>query len=208
MDRGGAEAVFADTVRSVAKFDFLAFAETRHSIRQYASEPVPMPAIERAVRVAQQTPSSCNRQTCRVWVWTNPDDVRSVLALQIGNRGFGDQLGGLAIITSDLSHWQTSSERYQAWIDGGLFAMSFTYGLHAEGLGTVLLNWSVSRHQDRALRNLIGLPDSEQVITMVGFGVIPENLTVPVSQRKPVGMALTVNSPLLRRRSKRLSVIR
>lgn len=197
--RGGIESVTADAVQGSSRVDFLHFAESRHSIRDYLSSPVPTEAIERAVLVAQQSPSSCNRQTCRVRIWTKPHLVKSVLSLQTGNRGFGHQLGGLALITSDLCHWETSSERYQAWIDGGMFAMSFVYGLHAEGLGSVVLNWSVPRHQDRALRKLTGLPDNEQVVTMVGFGLIPKKLFVPVSQRKPIRMSLTVNSPLAER---------
>ncbi|WP_181409721.1 nitroreductase family protein [Martelella alba] len=193
---GGVETVTADQIRHDGMMDFLKFAEARHSIRTYKQEPVPKGAIERAVRCAQQSPSSCNRQTCRARVWTDPADIAKIAALQNGNRGFGDQLGGIAIITSDLAHWEHAHERYQAWVDGGMFAMSFAYGLHAEGLGAVMLNWSVTHDQDDRLRHLTGLPESELVITMVGFGVLPDQLRVPVSQRKPVDYALTLDAPL------------
>lgn len=194
--RGGVETVTAHDIRKRGMIDFLSFAEARHSIRTYAKGAVPLPAIGNAVRAAQQSPSSCNRQTCRAYVWTDPDAVAQVLSLQSGNRGFGDQLGGVAVITSDLSHWENAHERYQAWVDGGMFAMSFVYGLHAEGLGSVMLNWSVTHDQDRKLRALTGLPESDLVITMVGFGLLPEELKVPVSQRKPLDYALVVNRPL------------
>ena len=59
-----------------------------------------------------------------------------------------------------------------------------------------MLNWSVTRDRDRELRRLIGLPESELVITMVGFGTLPETLRVPVSQRRPVDTALSLNRPL------------
>jgi nitroreductase len=195
--RGGVETVTAQDIRSRAMIDFLSFAEARHSIRTYEKGPVALPAIENAVRAAQQSPSSCNRQTCRAYVWTDPEAVAEVLSLQSGNRGFGDQLGGVAVITSDLSHWENAHERYQAWVDGGMFAMSFVYGLHAEGLGSVMLNWSVTHDQDRKLRALTGLQESDLVITMVGFGLLPEKLKVPVSQRKPLDYALIVNQPLV-----------
>ncbi|PVB60723.1 nitroreductase [Labrenzia sp. 011] len=176
--------------------DFLAFAEARHSIRTYEKGEVPLASIENAVRAAQQSPSSCNRQTCRAYVFTDSEAVQKVLSLQNGNRGFGDQLGGVAIITSNLSHWENAHERYQAWVDGGMFAMSFVYGLHAEGLGSVMLNWSVTHDQDEKLRKLACLPESDLVITMVGFGLLPKELKVPVSQRKPLDYALFVNSPV------------
>ncbi|MFE3837264.1 nitroreductase family protein [Pseudogemmobacter sonorensis] len=194
--RGGAETVTAEAIRAAGRIDFLAFAESRHSIRSYADRPVPPEAIERAVRAAQQSPSSCNRQTCRAHIWTDPAARARVLALQNGNRGFGEQLGGVAVITSDLAHWEQAHERYQAWVDGGMFAMSFAYGLHAEGLGAVMLNWSVTKERDAELRRLTGLPETELVITMVGFGCLPEDLRVPVSQRRPLETALRLNTPL------------
>lgn len=194
--RGGCEVVTADDIRARSQIDFLSFAEARHSIRQFASGPVDPIKIERAVRIAQQSPSSCNRQTCRAWIWTEPQALKRVIALQNGNRGFGDQLAGVALVTSDLAHWETAAERYQGWVDGGMFAMSLAYGFHAEGLGAVMLNWSVKRQRDRELRALTGIPESSLVITMLGFGNLPERLTVPVSQRKPLELALSLNAPL------------
>ncbi len=193
---GGSEEVDRAEIRARGMMDFVSFAESRHSIRTYAPDPVPHESIQRAVRAAQQSPSPCNRQTCRARVWTDPAARTRVLALQSGNRGFGDRLGGVAVITSNLAHWEHANERYQGWVDGGMFAMSFAYGLHAEGLGAVMLNWSERRQRDQALRRLIRLPESELVITMIGFGCLPGALRVPVSQRKPLAFALALNQPL------------
>lgn len=195
--RGGAEPVTREDIHAAtAPVDFLAFARARHSIRQYAPEPVPAEAIERAALAAQQSPSSCNRQTCRIHLWTERDAIARVAALQSGNRGFGHELGGIAVLWTDLRDWTEASERTNGLVDGGMFAMSFMLALHAEGLGTVPLNWSEEPAQDRALRRLARLPDSAQVIVMVGFGTLPETLRVPVSQRRPVGTCLTLNPPL------------
>lgn len=194
--KGGREKVSREEIQARSMMDFLSFAQSRHSIRTYAAEPVPLQAIERAVQAAQQSPSSCNRQTCRAHVWTDPVACARILSLQSGNRGFGDQLGGVAVITSDLAHWEQANERYQGWIDGGMFAMSFAYALHAEGLGAVMLNWSERKERDRELRAVAGLAESELVITMIGFGCLPARLNVPVSQRKPLSYALRLNTPL------------
>ncbi|HWJ72332.1 MAG TPA: nitroreductase family protein [Kaistia sp.] len=195
---GGTEDVLADEIRQRASMDFLGFMDARHSVRQYADQPVAPQIIERAVRAAQQTPSSCNRQTCRAYVFTDKDDIARVLAFQQGNRGFGEQLGGLAIVTSDLSHWHAVGERYQGWIDGGMFAMTLALGLHAEGLGACMLNWSATQEIDRAMRAFVGIPDDELVITMIGFGHMPHRFKVPRSQRKPLGDVLRLSPPLPR----------
>lgn len=195
--RGGAETVTRDGIVAATRpVDFAAFLEARHSIRQYAPGPVPPEALERAARAAQQAPTSCNRQTCRIHAWTDPALIARVAALQSGNRGFGHELGGLAVLWTDLRDWTEASERSNGLVDGGMFAMTFLLALHAEGLGTVPLNWSEEPAQDRALRRLARLPDSAQVIVMVGFGLLPETLRVPVSQRRPLDTCLSVNPGL------------
>ncbi|WP_073055592.1 nitroreductase family protein [Kaistia soli] len=195
---GGTEDVLADEIRQRSSMDFLDFMDARHSVRQYADRPVAPDVIERAVRAAQQTPSSCNRQTCRVYAFTDKEDIARVLAFQQGHRGFGEQLGGLAIVTSDLRHWYTVGERYQGWIDGGMFAMTLTLGFHAEGLGACMLNWSTTEDIDRAMRAFVGIPDDELVITMIGFGHMPERFKVPRSQRKPLDDVLRLSPTLPR----------
>ncbi|MCR8546924.1 nitroreductase family protein [Salipiger sp. P9] len=194
--RGGTETVTREEIQRRGKIDFLDFAEARHSIRRFAPGPVAPDKIDRAVRAAQMTPSSCNRQTCRVWIWTEPEAVQRVLAMQSGNRNFGHEVSGVAIVASDLTHWYEVEERYQGWVDAGMFAMSLALGLHAEGLGAVMLNWGEEYPQDQALRELTGIPESALVAVMIGFGNLPETLTVPVSQRGPLDTCLTMNLPL------------
>ena len=195
---GGVETVTRAAIQDAAVMNFARFVEARHSVRTFEPGPVSDDVIARAVAAAQETPSSCNRQTCHARVWTDPQMIEAVRSHQAGNRTFGHELAGIAVITSDLRHWEHAGERYQAWIDGGLFAMTFTYALHAEGLGTCMLNWSVSREVDRDLRRTIGLDDSQLVIVMIGFGRLPESLNVCRSQRQPVETALSLNPPLAR----------
>lgn len=195
--RGGVEEVAREQIVAQGRtVDFVAFTAVRHSIRQFGLDPVPVEAICRAARVAQQSPSSCNRQTCRLHVWTDPLSVACIAAPQSGNRGFGHQLGGIAVVWSDLRNWTGAGERTSGLVDGGMFAMRFILALHAEGLGTISLNWSEEPPKDRVLRRLIGLPESAQVVVMVGFGALPDRLRVPVSQRRPLETCLALDPPL------------
>jgi nitroreductase len=188
---GGTEFVRAEDITSKARIDFEAFMGARNSVRQYASDrPVDRAVIDRVVRAAQQTPSSCNRQTCKVYAFTDPTSVARVLAHHDGNRGFGDQLGGVFVVTVDLANWNAIGERNQGWVDGGMFAMTLALALHAEGLGACMLNWSAERERDRALRRLISIPDNEVVITLIGFGHMRDEFRVPVSRRKPLDRVL------------------
>ncbi|MEZ5666804.1 MAG: nitroreductase family protein [Alphaproteobacteria bacterium] len=193
---GGTEEVAAEDIRRFASFDFNAFMDARHSVRQYADRPVDRTIIEKAVRAAQQVPSVCNRQTCRVYAFTEADDKARVLSYQSGNRGFGHEIGVVMIVTANMAHMNLIGERYQHWIDGGLFAMALALSFHAQGLGACMLNWSVTKDIDRAMRACVGIPDNEAVITMMGAGHLKDRFRVPCSQRKPLADVLVLNPAL------------
>lgn len=194
----GNETVSASIIRAAAAFDFIGFMEARHSVRHYdRSRPVEPEKIERAVMAAMQSPSSCNRQTTQVLAFTDKDKIRRVLSNHQGNRGFGDQLGGVFVVTVDLRNWNTIGERNQGLVDGGMFAMTLALGLHAEGLGACMLNWSATMEEDRAMRRLLGLGESHVIITLIGFGHMVESFSVPVSRRRPIEQVLLREPPLL-----------
>lgn len=113
-----------------------------------------------------------------------------------GNRGFGDQLGGVFVVTVDLRNWNTIGERNQGWVDGGMFAMTLALGLHAEGLGACMLNWSATMEEDRSMRRLLGLGETHVIITLIGFGHMVESFSVPVSRRRPIEQVLLCEPPL------------
>lgn len=193
---GGTEDVSLDRLRAVTDVDFLSFMEARHSVRQYASKPVTRAEVEFAVAAAQQSPSSCNRQTCRVYAFTDRVAIAKVISFQFGHRGFGHELGVLVIVTADMAHLNTVGERNQGFVDGGMYAMTLALGFHAQAMGACMLNWSVTRDTDRAMRACVGIPDSELVITMVGAGHLKDHFKVPRSQRKRVSEILKLDPVL------------
>ena len=154
-------------------------------------EPVEIKIIEEAIRLAQNTPSVCNRQAVRVHAFEQGDLANEILACQKGNSGFGYKANKILIITSDLQCFLSVGERNQPWIDGGLFAMTLIWALHNKGLATCCLNWSATHKQDQKLRATIELPDNEVVIMLLAVGKIPEKVKVPESQRRPIDEIFT-----------------
>lgn len=196
-EAGGVETTGRARVAAASEgIDFAAFLRARHSVRQYAQKPVDAALIRAAVADAQTAPSVCNRQTCRAYSFTRRADIARLLALQSGNAGFSQEVPSLFVITADMKQMNLFGERYQGWIDGGLFAMTLALAIHARGLGACFLNWSVPSETDRALRRIIGIPDSELVITMMSAGHLKDRFAVPVSQRKPLDAVLVADPPL------------
>jgi len=169
-------------------FDQLALA--RRSVRSFSDEQVPYTFIENAVKLAQLSPSACNRQPCKVYLIDDQEKKRALLALQNGNRGFGHLIPSLAVITADSGAFFDASERHEPYIDGGLFSMSLMYALVSQGLATCCLNWCVPPSNDKALRKILNFPESELVIMFMAIGFPESNIIVPRSPRKDIGSVL------------------
>ncbi len=157
----------------------------RYSIRQYSDKEVSVSDIDAAIAVAQKTPAVCNRQECRVRVVHDRALMDKMLEIQ-ESRGFNHQVNKLLLVTNTLSAFYGMNERNQCWIDGGLFAMSLVYGLHARGLGTCFLNWSKSSPRDKAMRKLLKLPPQEIIVVLIAVGHLPAKLEVARSSRPPL----------------------
>lgn len=194
--QGGSEVVTRQQIDAATDFDFSRFLLSRHSVRQYAEGAVDDETIEKIVTNAQECPNVCNRQTVKVYAFNDKPVVQELLQYQAGNAGFRQEVGTLFIITANIAHMNLIGERYQGWIDGGIFAMTLALSIHAEGLGACFLNWSVEKEQDLALRQRVGIPDNEIVITMMSAGHLKDEFRVPVSARKPLSSVLSLNPPL------------
>lgn len=189
-DLGGVMPVTRQAVLVAGAVPFGDFVRHRYSVRQFAPQPVAPALIEEAVRHAQYAPSVCNREAGQVYVVKGAERARQLLAFQNGNRGFGDTAGALLIVTVRQAAFHTIGERYQGWIDGGLFAMSLVYALHAQGLGSCCLNWSVEPAVDKAFKVAAGLPADDLVIMLLVVGHLPDKLLVARSARRPLNEVL------------------
>ena len=166
---------------------FNEFAYSRHSCRNYTEKPIPREVFIKVAQIANQAPSSCNRQTCRMHVITEKNRITRVLQAQGGCRGFGHLASATIIVTSDLNGFFDVQERSQPAINSGFFGMNILYALHKEGIGACVLNWSNTRKRDNQLRSMIPtIKDSEQIEFLISCGYPPEEFDVALSQRRPV----------------------
>ena len=181
-------------VRDAGQAPFERFMESRYTVRQFSDEPVDPEVLRAAIKVAQKTPSVCNRQPWRAWAVNDPAKIKKILDLGGGARGFEDQMKVLLIVTSDLACFQSPGERNQCWIDGGMFGMALIQSLHAQGLASCCMNWSKTQDIDSHLRRLVAIPDAESIIFLLGVGYPREEFLVAASSRKPLDEVLRFDS--------------
>ncbi|MFB6320160.1 nitroreductase family protein [Saccharicrinis sp. FJH54] len=162
------------------------FSSSRKSLRNYSDKEVPIETINAAVDLSRNTPSSCNRQGSRVYIYSDRALVKQILKLQGGNRGFGHLAKKLIVVTAELGISHGVFERHQVWIDGGMFAMNLLYSLHFMKIAACPLNCNFSIKKDRELRKLCGIKNSEVFIMMISCGIPPDSFQIALSKRYPL----------------------
>ncbi|WP_165826251.1 nitroreductase family protein [Rhodococcus globerulus] len=186
----GIKSVDRDIVYAATNGVDLDFFTSRSSVRQYSDEPILESEIVVATMAALKSPAVCNRQFGKIYAFTDEDTIRRLLDVQGGANGFASEIKGLAIVTTNLRAYWNAGQRNQAWVDGGLFAMSFILGLHAQGIGSVCLNWSKKPSKDQEMRLAAGIPQEDAIVMLIGFGKLREEYVVAASSRVPVAQAL------------------
>lgn len=162
-----------------APFDV--FSLSRHSVRNFEGA-VAIEQINSAIRLAENAPSFCNRQPCRVHVITDYALVQQSLELQNGNRGFGHLVHQLLVLTADLRTAEPT-ERNCIHLNSGIYLMNLCYALHRYKVAHCMLNWSAEPAYDRKLRKLLGLADEEHISVLIACGDTPANFTVASSPK-------------------------
>ena len=175
-----------ETFFNGADADFCTFAKSRHTCRYYCDKEIPDEVFQKVAEIAQTAPSSCNRQTCKFYVIKDLKLMDKVLAIQGGNRGFGETATATIVITSRLTAFSDVQERNQPSINAGFYGMNILYALHYYHVGACVLNWANTRKKDAALRRLLPqIHDEEQICMLISCGYPAANFDTALSKRKP-----------------------
>lgn len=174
------------------RVDFECFAHNRHSVRCFCGN-VEMEKLMKAFELAQTAPSACNRQPNRVHVVSRNNELYElILAVQNGNRGFGNLADKLLVVTSDVSSYYGVRERMGMFVDGGIYVMNLLYALHYYKIAACTLNWSYDYKNDLQIRDILGL-NCEQVIAIIAIGDVPKEFSYARSVRLGLDNVVTIH---------------
>ncbi|GAO31482.1 nitroreductase family protein [Geofilum rubicundum] len=178
-----------DTLNSLNQ-GFPRVASSRYSIRDFSDQKIDMELIYKALEIARKSPSACNRQPWRVYVYRNEKKKKDLLKWQ-GNKGFIDNIDTVIIVSCSLNSFFIN-EKHQAYIDGGLYSMTLLYALHSMGLGTIPMTMAMMHSKRKDLYTHFGLQQDEVPIVMIGVGALKDKYPVAISDRKKINEYLTV----------------
>ncbi len=188
---GGTITLTPDHFTSHALKDPESFFLSRFTVRDFTDEKVSDKTVERAIRLSMKAPSVCNRQAWHVYHLINKDKITEVLKLQGGCTGFEHEIPSLLVISVDLRAFDSAGERYQHWIDGGIYSMSLVMAFHSLGLSSCCLNWSHTGWTDLHLRKMVNIEPAHTVMMMLAIGYPKEGVKVCASERRPLNEIYT-----------------
>lgn len=170
-----------------------ALAKFRRSVRWFADRPVPRDVIDRAMRIALDAPSACNRQPFRFEVFDRHDLVQKVGAVPKGTPGWLHQIPCFVVIIGKLDAFRFERDRHVPYVDGCLSAMSLIYGLEVQGISSCCVNFPDFADTERRMAEVLDLPPWERAIMCLAVGYPDMAEPVPYSQKFPLELGRRYN---------------
>ena len=173
-------------VRNLKSFTQL--NELRRSVRYFSTKKVNLNDINKALDVSQNTPSVCNRQGWKVFVFNKKNDIDFFRTI---HKGFADKnnqpLNCLILITFNKNFFEYPIERHQGYTDSGLFSMSLVYALTDMGYATCTLNINNLTHKNEyLLRKRFSIPKNLSLVMFIAVGHYLKLNITPVSLKNNI----------------------
>ncbi len=162
----------------------LSLAQNRRSVRWFHDKPVPRELIDKALLVARQSPSACNRLPYEYLVFDEPEQVRTVAGIPFGAAGYAHQIPTVIVVKGDLSSYFSPRDRHVPYIDASLATMGFIYALETLGLSSSVINWPDFEPLEAKMAKTLKLKPHERVIMLLAVGYADPEALVAYSQKK------------------------
>lgn len=174
--------MFLDDIK---KADFERIISTRRSVREFTDAEVKKKDVLEAIRLANYAPSACNRQPIKVYFTLGEDSSRKINDNISGNKSFTQNVKNFAVITADRAYF-SGEEQYQWYINGGIYLAYFIESLHVLGIGSCVMQWFAFSKNEKKLKGLLGIRNSEAIIAVVSLGYYAERFKCICAQRREV----------------------
>lgn len=157
----------------------------RKSVRVFQAGRIPArDLIDKAVLMASNSPSSCNRQPFEFRFFDDPALVKQLSAIPGGAKGFSAGIPVLCAVVGKMDVSPSPGDRHLIYIDGSLAAMTLMLALESLGVATCALNWPDNHDLESAFRKVVDMEEYERPIMLMAIGYADDAGLVAFSRRK------------------------
>lgn len=165
----------------------------RRSVRWFSDDKVSRENIDKALSIALQAPSACNRQPFEFRVYDDPELVEKISALPGGTTGYAENIPVIVVVIGRLRAYFDERDRHVIYVDASLAAMNFMLALETLGLASCPINWPDVESREREMEEALGLEPDERPVMLLAVGhPDPEGL-VAYSQKKKLSRMRSYN---------------
>ncbi|MGL4257214.1 MAG: nitroreductase family protein [Microbacterium sp.] len=156
----------------------------RRSVRWFEETPVPRDLVDKALLLARQAPTACNRLPYEFRIFDEPDQVRTVSSIPFGTAGYGHNIPSIVVVVGKLESYFSPRDRHAVYVDSSLAAMQFMLALETLGLSSSVINWPDFEPLERKMQKTLGLSLTDRVVMLIAVGYAHPEGMVPYSQKK------------------------
>jgi nitroreductase len=175
-----------DEFSKISYDDFFKLSRQRRSVRWFKDKPVPREFLDKAILVANQAPSACNRQPFEYRIIDDPNIIEEAVNLPMGTAGYGHTIPVLVIAVGNLDAYFDERDRHLIYIDASLANMSMMYALETLGLSSCSINWPDIEDRERKMDKFLQLKPYQRAIMCIGVGYHDKQGKVAFSEKKPI----------------------
>jgi nitroreductase len=173
--------------------DFYRLSRQRRSVRWFEDMPVPRDLIDKALEVALQAPSACNRQPFEFRIFDEPDMVQKISNTPMGTVGYANNIQSIAVVVGKLDAYFSERDRHIIYIDASLASMSFMYALETLNLSSCPINWPDIEDREKKMDKILNLELHERPIMLIAIGYPHKEGKVAFSEKRSIKLARRYN---------------
>jgi nitroreductase len=149
---------------------------TRRTIREFTSDPVPGEIVHKILQAGRWAPSSSNTQPWHFVVIRERHTIAAIGKIATQGPFIGRAPLAIAIVMENARRPQ---------LDAGRAIQQMELVAWSEGLGTCFVGIRAAEQQ-QAIKELLGIPEAMELITVLPFGYRPAVRRAAGTPRKPM----------------------
>lgn len=163
--------------------DLVDLIQTRRSVRMFSERSVPRSDIEKIVSAINWAPSSCNRQTAKIFIADTTSIVQKCIGVNAGATCLSDSVPCFLSFCADIRPYEMPQEMTLPILDTALGIQNCCLVAHSLGIGMTILNWTHhTDEQDKILREVLAIPSYYRIVANAVLGYPAHGAPLPVKK--------------------------